>query len=52
MVYTISIVYGLHPLMPIEYIVPVASGDEIDNTPMKVLTSNIIELEKLQEVRM
>jgi uncharacterized membrane protein len=39
--------YGLHPLMPIEYIVPLASANEKDNTPMKVLTSRIIELEKL-----
>ncbi len=33
--------------MPIEYIVLVASGNENDNTPMRVLTSKIIELEKL-----
>ncbi len=39
--------YGLHPLMPIEYIVPVVGGDERDNTPAKVLTSRIIELKKL-----
>jgi hypothetical protein len=42
-----QLVYGLHPLMPIEYIVLVASGNENDNTPMRVLTSKIIELEKL-----
>jgi hypothetical protein len=40
-------VYGLHPLMPTEYIVLVVGGDERDNTPMKILTSRIIELEKL-----
>jgi len=45
-------VYGLHPLMPIEYIVPIASGNEKDNTPAKVLTSKIIELKKLQKARM
>jgi hypothetical protein len=45
-------VYGLHPLMPTEYIVLVASGDEKDSIVMKVLTSRIIELEKLQEARM
>jgi hypothetical protein len=44
--------YGLHPLMPIEYIVLIANGNERDNIPMRVLTSRIKELEKLQEVRM
>jgi hypothetical protein len=44
--------YGLHPLMPREYIMPVAGGNERDNTPMKVLTSKFIELGKLQEVKM
>jgi len=44
--------YGLHPLMPIKYIILVAGGDERDNTLMKVLISRIIELEKLQEARM
>jgi hypothetical protein len=39
--------YGLHPLMPIEYIVLVVSGDERDNTPMRILTSRITKLEKL-----
>ncbi len=43
--------YGLHPLMPIKYIVLVVSGNERDNTLMRVLTSRIIELKKLQEVR-
>ncbi len=42
-----QLVYGLHPLMPIEYIVPIAGGDERDNTLMRVLTSRIIELKKL-----
>jgi hypothetical protein len=42
-----QLVYGLHPLMPIEYIVPLASGNERDNTSMKVLISKIRELEKL-----
>jgi len=38
--------------MPIEYIVPIASGDERDNTIVKVLINIIIELEKLQDVKM
>jgi hypothetical protein len=45
-------VYGLHPLMPIEYIVPVANGNENHSILMKVLTSKITKLEKLQEAKM
>jgi hypothetical protein len=39
--------YGLHPLMPIEYIMIVVGGNERDNTLVKVLTSKITKLEKL-----
>jgi len=42
-----QLVYRLHPLMPIKYIILVASGDEKGNTLMKVLTNIIIELKKL-----
>ncbi len=53
MVYTpYQLVYGLHPLMPIDYIVPVFGGDEKDSTPVRVLISIIIELKKLQETKM
>jgi hypothetical protein len=45
-------VYGLHPLMPIEYIIPVVNGNERDNTLVRVLTSRIIKLKKLQKPRM
>jgi hypothetical protein len=38
--------------MPIEYIIPIAGGDEINRILMRVSISKIIELEKLQEVRM
>jgi hypothetical protein len=44
--------YGLHPLIPIEYIVLVVYGNEKDSTPVRVLTSRIIKLKKLQENRM
>ncbi len=44
--------YGLHPLMPIEYIVVVVGGYEKDSTPVRVLISIIIELKKLQETKM
>jgi hypothetical protein len=47
-----QLVYGLHPLMPIEYIFLVASGDERNSTPVRILTSEITELPKLQEVKM
>jgi len=45
------LVYGLHPLMPTKYIVLVVSGNEKDNTSVRVLTSKIIKLQKLQEAR-
>jgi hypothetical protein len=42
-----QLVYGLHPLMPIEYIVPTASGNEKDSTLVRVLISRITKLGKL-----
>jgi hypothetical protein len=47
-----QLVYGLHPLMPIEYIVLVVGGNQIDSISVKVLISRILELEKLQKARM
>jgi hypothetical protein len=47
-----QLVYGLHPLMPTKYIVPVAGGDERDNALVKILTNRITKLKKLQETRM
>jgi hypothetical protein len=44
--------YGLHPLMPIEHIVPIVGGNERDGASLKVLTNIIIKWEKLQEGRM
>jgi hypothetical protein len=46
-----QLVYGLHPLIPIEYIVLVVVGDERHSTPVRVLTNRIIELEKLKEAK-
>jgi hypothetical protein len=43
-----QLVYGLHPLMPTKYTILIVSGNERDSTPMRVLISRIIELEKLQ----
>jgi hypothetical protein len=39
--------YGLHPLMPIKYIVLIVGRNERDNIPVRVLTGKIIELKKL-----
>ncbi len=47
-----QLMYGLHPLMPTKYIVPVVGGDERNNTLMRVLTSRITKFEKLQEAKM
>jgi hypothetical protein len=44
-----QLVYGLHPLMPIEYVLSAISGDQRNIEPTRVLTTIIIELEKLQE---
>jgi hypothetical protein len=44
--------YGLHPLMPIEYIVIVVGGNGKDDTLMRVLTNIIINLKKLQEANL
>jgi hypothetical protein len=47
-----QLVYGLHPLMPIEYIIPIVGGNERNNTLMRILISKITNLEKLQEAKM
>jgi hypothetical protein len=44
--------YGLHPLMPIEYIILVAGGNGRNSTLMKFLISKITKFEKLQETKM
>jgi hypothetical protein len=44
-----QLVYGLHPLMPTQYVLPAISGDHKDVKPIRVLIAKIIELEKLQE---
>jgi hypothetical protein len=47
-----QLVYGLHPLMPTNYIMLIVGGNEIDNTLVRVLASRIIKLKKLQEAKM
>jgi transposase InsO family protein len=44
-----QLMYGLHLLMPIKYIVLIVGGNERNNTPMIVLICRITKLEKLQE---
>jgi hypothetical protein len=42
-----QLLYGLHPLMPIEYIVLIDGGNEKGNTLVKFVISRITKLEKL-----
>jgi hypothetical protein len=42
-------VYGLHPLLPTKYLLPSKPGENRDPQPIRVLTSQLSELEKLQE---
>jgi hypothetical protein len=39
-----QLMYGLHPLMPIEYINLISGGEERNSTPMRVLTSKITKI--------
>jgi hypothetical protein len=41
------LVYGLHELMPIEYMVPITGGNERHNISIKVLINKMTKLEKL-----
>jgi hypothetical protein len=43
-----QLVYGLHPLMPIEYIMLVIGSDHKEWNLVKVLTSKVLELKRLQ----
>jgi hypothetical protein len=40
-------VYGLHPLMPIEYTMLIDGGSEKGNTLVRVLTTKISKLKRL-----
>jgi hypothetical protein len=42
-----QLVYGLHPLLPIEYLLPNKLSQESDPTPIQVLTNRLSKLEKL-----
>jgi len=41
--------YGLHPLLPIKYILPSKPDENKDPQPVKVLISRLSELEKLHD---
>ncbi len=47
-----QLVYGLHPLRLIQYIIPIIGGNERKNILVRALIGKIIKLEKLQEARM
>jgi len=47
-----QLVYGLHPLMLIKYVLSAISGDHRNVEPTKVLTTRITKLEKLRENRL
>ncbi len=44
-----QLVYGLHPLMPTKYILLIIDNDHKEGNHVRVLTSRILELKKLQE---
>jgi len=44
-----QLVYGLRPLMPIEYIVLVIGSDHKEWNLVKVLANKVLELKRLQE---
>ncbi len=41
--------YGLHPLLLTKYLLPSKPSENKDPQPIRVLTSQIFKLEKLQE---
>ncbi len=47
-----QLVYGLHPLIQIKYVILIINGDDRDAKPTRVLVARIIKLEKLQENRL
>ncbi len=46
-VYSISLVYTLHPLIPTEHVLLTFSGDHRDANPIKIFISRLTNLEKL-----
>jgi hypothetical protein len=45
-----QLVYGLHPLLPIEYMLSSKLRQIYDPKPIRVLTSCMSKLKKLQEI--
>ncbi len=48
----LHLVYGLHPLMPIGYVFQALTGDHRYPNHVRVLTSNLTQLEKLQNEKL
>jgi hypothetical protein len=46
------LVYGLHPLLPTKYLLPFRLGENRDPQLVRVLISQLSELEKLQKNRL
>ncbi len=44
-----QLVYGLHPLLPIEYMLPFKLGENRDPQPIRVITNWLFKLKKLKE---
>jgi hypothetical protein len=42
------LIYALHPFMPIKYVLPTCSGDHRNANHVKVLTSRLTNLEKIE----
>ncbi len=47
-----QLIYGLHPLMPTQYVLSAINGDHKDAKPTRVLITRITKLEKLHEIRL
>jgi hypothetical protein len=47
-----KLVYGLHPLLSPKYLLPFKLSGNRDPQPLRVLTNQLFELEKLQENRL
>ncbi len=44
--------YGLHPLLPTEYLLPSKHGENKDPQPIKVLTNHLSKLKKPHDNRL
>jgi hypothetical protein len=48
-----QLVYGLHPLMPTKYLVPIKrTNGELNYIPTQVLTTRLVDLEQMDSMHM